>query len=230
MSLRILGLIPARGGSKGVPRKNIADVHGRPLISYTIEYANQTDLITTTLVSTDDPEIQAVALRWGADCPSLRPAELAADDTPTLAVCEHELAVLGAHNQAYDAVCLLQPTSPYRDEDLVARAIDMLVTSAATCVVSVRPIPPECHPDWALLEADSPMATWANQSGPPPRRQDLRSAYRRDGALYLITTRTIQSGSLYGNRIAILPCEGPDINIDTPRDLELFRDLMRPSY
>ena len=124
----ILALIPARGGSKGIPRKNIREFAGYPLIAWSIAAAKQSKLVTRTIVSTDDEEIAAVARTLGAETPFLRPAEFAQDATTDLPVYEHALQWL-AENEAYhpDVVVQLRPTSPIRPRDCVDDAIRILL-------------------------------------------------------------------------------------------------------
>lgn len=116
----VLAIIPARGGSKGVPRKNIRDVAGKPLIAWTIEAANQSLLVDRVVVSTDDQEIADTAVRWGAEVPFLRPIELAQDSTPGILPVIHMLTEILPH---YDLVVLLQPTSPLRSVEDIDGAI-----------------------------------------------------------------------------------------------------------
>jgi N-acylneuraminate cytidylyltransferase len=216
---RVLGLIPARGGSKGVPRKNVRELGGRPLIVWTIESARRAEGLTSVVVSTDDPEIARVAEDAGAEVPFLRPAELATDTTPTLAVMIDALDRLAADGREFDAVCLLQPTTPFRPADLVDRAVDELFDRGADSVVSVSALPFDHHPDWALVRGEDGFASWATgRDEPPTRRQDLRPAYHRDGSLYVTRTSVLRAGSLYGARMVTLEVEAPTVNIDTPDD------------
>lgn len=106
--MRVLGLVPARGGSRGVPRKNLRSLVGRPLLAYTAEAALAAVRLDRVVLSTDDPEIAAVGEELGLDVPFMRPAELATDDAPTLPVIQHALSALAASGDCYDAVCLLQ--------------------------------------------------------------------------------------------------------------------------
>src|SRR4051812_925315 len=110
--MRVLGIIPARGGSKGVPRKNVRMLEGKPLLAYTADSALSSTLLTRTIVSTDDPEISEVARALGLDTPFMRPAELAQDETPTFPVVLHAVIAMEAMGDKFDAVCLLQPTNP----------------------------------------------------------------------------------------------------------------------
>jgi len=134
--MKILGLIPARGGSKGIPRKNIKPLGGKPLIAYSIEAGLKSRYLDKVLVSTDDEEIAQVARQYGADVPFIRPAELARDDTPTLPVIQHALRFLADKGETYDAVCLLQPSSPFRTPAFIDAAIEKYVRSGADSLVT----------------------------------------------------------------------------------------------
>lgn len=202
-----------------MPGKNIRELAGRPLIVWTIRTAQRATGLTTIVVSTDDREIARVAVDAGAEVPFLRSAELAADTTPTLPVMIDTLDRLEENGQEYDAVCLLQPTTPFRPPELVDRAIDELFDREADSVVSVVPLPFDHHPDWALVTGDDGFSRWATgRSEPPTRRQDLRPAFHRDGSLYVTRTSVLRGGSLYGSRMVTLPVEGPTVNIDTLDD------------
>ena len=113
--MNILGLIPARGGSKGVPRKNIKLLHGKPLLCYTAQAALEASGLYRVVLSTEDEEIAQIGKNCGLDVPFLRPAELARDNTPSLPVIQHAVCALEENGRPIDAICLLQPTSPFRD-------------------------------------------------------------------------------------------------------------------
>lgn len=220
--MKILALIPARGGSKGVPGKNIRLLQGKPLLQYAVEAALSSRHITRTIVSTDDVAIQQVALAVGAAAPFLRPAALAQDDTPTLPVVQHALQWLGENEQQhYDFVCLLQPTSPFRPAGFIDRAVLKLLDRGADSLVSVLPVPPEYNPHWAFEpDADGMLRIATGETQIIPRRQALPAAFFRDGALYLSKTSAIlQENSLYGKRIAYLESDPAyHCNIDTMDD------------
>jgi N-acylneuraminate cytidylyltransferase len=216
---RVLGLIPARGGSKGVPGKNIRRLGGRPLLAWTVEAALAATGLSTVVVSTDDGDIADAALAAGAEVPFLREPELATDTTPTMPVVLDALDRLEADGRTFDAVCLLQPTTPFRPASLVDRAIQRFFAHDADSVVSVLQIPFDHHPDWALLHDEHGVAHWATGgSEPPPRRQELRPAYHREGSVYVTRTSVLRGGSLYGTRLLTVDVEGPTVNIDTLDD------------
>jgi CMP-N-acetylneuraminic acid synthetase len=221
--MRVLGIIPARGGSKGVPRKNIKLLCGKPLIAYTIEAAINSKRLTRTIVSTEDQEIADVARSLGADVPFLRPRELADDTTPTLPVVLHALNSLESAGDTYDVVCLLQPTSPLRRADDIDSCIELLENSGADSVVSVLPVPDSYNPRWVYWKSvDGTLTLSTGESEPVMRRQDLSPAFHRDGSVYAVRTKVVvKERSLYGS--TVLGYEiAPEFssNIDTPLDWE----------
>lgn len=134
IDMKIDALIPARGGSKGIPRKNIQELGGKPLIAWTIEAALKSDSIRRVIVSTDDEEIAEVAKQYGAEVPALRPPKLAEDDTPSIEVIHHALE----NWTDCDALILLQPTSPFRNEQHIKEAIELFKKNTGCYVVSVH--------------------------------------------------------------------------------------------
>ncbi|MCI0730285.1 MAG: acylneuraminate cytidylyltransferase family protein, partial [Chloroflexi bacterium] len=139
--MRVLGLIPARGGSKGVPRKNIRLLCGKPLLQYTAESALAARRLSRVILSTEDEEIAEVGRRCGLDVPFLRPAELAQDDTAALPVVQHALRWLEAQGEWFDAICFLQPTCPLRRAEDIDACITLLEERNADTVVSVLAVP-----------------------------------------------------------------------------------------
>ncbi len=216
----VLGLIPARGGSKGVPRKNVRQLGGIPLIEWSIRAALCARLLASVVVTTEDDQIADVAQRAGARVPFRRPRELARDDSPTLPVVQHALDCLASLGEEYDAVVLLQPTSPFRSAADIDQAIELWNEGDHDTVLSVRPIPSEFHPRWAMLTTSEGTIDWAmDQEDIPTQRQRLDEAYCRDGAIYLSSSSVIRSGSLFGRRICpIVLADAASINIDTPED------------
>ena len=222
--MKILGLIPARGGSKGIPKKNIKKLGGKELIRYTIEAGLACDAIDHLVVSTDDMIIGKVSLEAGADVPFIRPKALASDNSPTIDTVIHVLEYFKNKGNPFDAVCLLQPTTPFRTAASIQNAIDQFVDQKADSLISVREVPHTYNPHWVFeLAIDSgflKIATGDNQI--IPRRQDLPKAFHRDGAIYLTKTEVVlKDRSLYGKKIAYyLMKESPAINLDTMEDWE----------
>jgi CMP-N,N'-diacetyllegionaminic acid synthase len=222
----VLGIVPARGGSKGIPRKNIRKIAGKPLLEYTARAALSAVRLTDVLLSTEDPEIAQIGESLGLEVPFLRPREISLDSTPMIDVVLHAIAWSHAHGHDYDAVCLLQPTSPLRSSITIDRCISLLWERDVDSVISVRPVPTEYNPHWVYFETPdgllSPsMAGLANI----PCRQQLPRAYHADGSVFLARTQTVVvERSLKGKRIlGALSPEHESIDLDTEqqwRDLE----------
>ena len=217
--LEILGIIPARGGSKGIPGKNLRELAGRPLLAYTTEAAKASRRLTRIILTTDSPEIAESGRQLGVEVPFLRPAELAQDASPTVSVIEHAVEWL-SREEAYrpDIIVLLQPTAPLRRTEHLDEAIDCLVSSQVDSVVSVMPVPGHCNPHWQFVIDGGELRLFTGESLPQivRRRQDLPRTYTRDGALYVFWRTTLErTSSMYGDRCAayVMP-EADAINID----------------
>jgi len=220
---KILALIPARGGSKGIPCKNIRPFAGYPLISYSIAAGLQAKTVTRVIVSTDDEEIAAVARSFGAEVPFLRPAELAQDKTTDLPVFEHALKWL-AENEGYkpDVIVQLRPTSPIRPKDCVDNAVRLLLAHPeADCVRGVVPVGQDPHKMWRI-EPESgrmiPLLTVEGIAEPyNAPRQNLPPVYWQTGHIDAIRSATIlQKGSLTGELIFPLVLD-PSYTVDLDR-------------
>ena len=221
--MRILGIIPARGGSKGVPGKNIKLLNGKPLLQYTAEIAVESKYLTSVILSSDDKQIITVAKSLGIQVPFLRPEELALDTTPTIDAIIHALQWYENHAVFFDAVCLLQVTSPFRTVKFLDKAIEKFIKSGCDSLVSVQKVPHEYNPHWTFevnLEGSLKIATGEDQI--INRRQELPDAYHRDGSIYITKTEVlVQKHSLYGKSISFI--ETPPefyVNIDTLGDWE----------
>jgi CMP-N,N'-diacetyllegionaminic acid synthase len=227
--MRFLGLVPARGGSKGIPHKNIRLLAGKPLLQYTAEAALLVQELTRVILSTDDPEIAAVGKACGLDVPFLRPAELAADDTPTLAVIRHALRWLEENGESYDAVCLLQPTNPLRNASIIKACIQLFVEKNADSVFTVLPVPHPYNPHWVYFpREDGSLALSTGEAQPIPRRQALPPAYHREGSVY-ITRRDVilLEDSLYGSRSYGYQVDAAtSVNLDTMDDWRRAEQMM----
>lgn len=221
--MEVLGIIPARGGSKGIPGKNLALLAGRPLLEYTLLAARAARSLTRLLVSTDDRQIAAFAQSRGLAVPFLRPPELAADDTPMLPVVQQALGWLKDH-EGYSpgVVVLLQPTSPLRQAEPIDEAVRLLAEDEADTVVSVVEVPHQFNPVSVMrLEAGRLLPYL---EGPLIlRRQDKPRLYARNGPAVLATRRqVIEGGSLYGRIVLPLIMSSADsVDIDDPEDLRL---------
>ena len=219
--MRVLGIVTARGGSKGVPRKNIRALGGKPLIAWPAEAALRSARITRTVLSTDDEEIAAIGRSVGLETPFLRPAELAQDQTPTLPVLQHAVSILETAGDRYDAICLLQPTSPLRTAALIDACIGRFEAAAADSLITVLPVPAEHNPHWVYFEtSDGALHLSTGEATPIPRRQELPAAYHREGSVYVMKRDVLMmQSSLYGARV-IGHVVDPEqcVNIDTEED------------
>jgi CMP-N,N'-diacetyllegionaminic acid synthase len=230
--MRILGIVTARGGSKGIPRKNLAPLLGKPLLAYTAEAALGARRLNRTILSTDNPEIAEVGRRCGLGVPFLRPPELSGDSVPHVPVLQHAVRVVEAEDGRYDAILTLQPTNPLRRAEDIDGAIRLLEESGADSVISFFDVG-EKHParmkiidgeGWAM---DPPFAE--EVEGQP--RQQLAKLFLREGSIYL-TRRDVlmEQNSLKGKRCKawIIP-EERACNIDSPFDLIIAEQLLRRS-
>lgn len=180
-NVRILGLIPARGGSKGIPRKNIRPLAGKPLIAWTIEAALASESLNRVIVSSEDREILEIARKWGADVPFTRPMELALDTTPGITPVVHALESLP---ESYDFVVLLQPTSPLRESRDIDTAVQLCLKTGAPACVGV--VEPDQSPYWMFTRADDfRLSPLIPREKLPARRQDLPVTYSINGAVYV---------------------------------------------
>jgi CMP-N-acetylneuraminic acid synthetase len=224
--LKILGIITARGGSKGIPGKNLKPLAGRALLAYTIDAARQSGALDRVILSTEDAAIADAGRALGCEVPFLRPAELANDDTPHLPVIQH--AARWMREQAgYDAgaVMILQPTSPLRSADDITAAARLLESSGADSVVSVSEVSAHAHP-MRMLRVDDRGHAVLFATGEPVRRrinrrQDLPQAWVMNGAIYACRTSVLFDAepSLYGDRVAAyaMPAER-SVSIDDVED------------
>jgi CMP-N-acetylneuraminic acid synthetase len=226
--MEILGIIPARGGSKGIPRKNLALLGGRPLIAHACDAARGSRRLTRMVVSTDDPEVAAVTERLGIEVPFLRPAALAADDTPMFDVLLDLVSTLERDGYHPDALVLLQPTSPFRRAEHIDRAVDLLLESRADSVVSVVPVPHQFTPA-SLMRLDGDRLVPAAGEPGPLRRQDKEMLFARNGpaVLALRTPVLVEQRVLYGRDTrALIMSREDSLDIDDAFDLEVAELLL----
>jgi CMP-N-acetylneuraminic acid synthetase len=227
--MRVLGLVPARGGSKGVPRKNIRPLAGKPLLAFTAEAALLARRLDRVILSTDDLEIAECGRRCGLDVPFLRPRELAQDATPTLPVVQHALRFVEAAGERFDAVCILQPTTPLRRPEHIDACIDLLEGGAADCVMTVVPVPVEHNPHWVyFLREDGGLELSTGEATPIPRRQDLPPAFRREGSVYVSRRDVVmERGTLFGHRVMGYPLDPSGcVDINTAAEWALAERLI----
>lgn len=219
-----LAIIPARGGSKGVERKNVRELAGEPLIAHAVRAAGEAGNLDRTIVSTDDEEIRRVAEASGAEVPFLRPPDLATDEAPMNPVVEHAITHLGdEEGYSCDAVVLLQPTSPLRTADHIDRAVETHERRGVTTVISVYP---DHSYRWRSSEEG---ATQLNYTGSATRRQDKRPEYVENGAIYICDTEHfLAEGELRSGTVGLFEMRERDsIDIDTEFDFWLAETIKR---
>lgn len=229
--MKILGLILARGGSKGIPLKNIVPLLGRPLLAYSCESALASNCLDRVIISTDDPQIAEIAREYQVEVPFLRPQELAQDHTPALPVVQHAVRWL-QETEGYrpDAVMILQPTSPLRRAEHINDASEVMASTGADTVVSVIAVPHRYNPvSLMALGKDGQLMPY--ESGPIIlRRQDKPLFYARNGPVVLLVKHStlMADGTLYGaNTQPYLMDEIDSFDVDTNDDLIIIEALLK---
>lgn len=219
----ILGLIPARGGSKGIPHKNIVDVAGKPLIAYTIEAALASKVMDRLVVTTDDKAIAEAAKTYGADVPFMRPAELSSDTATSMDTIVHAIEWL-KEEQGYDSeyVLLLQPTSPLREARDIQEAVKILEKTKGDAVISVHA---HAHPFWAkrLLEDGRLAELFTKEQQTSSDSGKKETYYAPNGALYLVKTPVLLARRTFYTEKTFAYVMPPErsLDIDTPWDLRI---------
>lgn len=220
MGVHVLGIVPARAGSKGVPGKNLRPLAGRSLIEYAAQVARTSMRLERVIVSTDSEEIAGAGRAAGLDVPFLRPVELAADDTPMFPVIRHAVDALSAQGWVADIIVLLQPTSPLRRASHVDNAVAMLVETQADSVVTVVEVPRHLSPDYVMRIDEGRLVPFLPEGARVARRQDARPAYSREGTVYTCWRATLERfDNIYGEDCRPLLIDPEDsLSIDTPAD------------
>ncbi|MCC6818889.1 MAG: acylneuraminate cytidylyltransferase family protein [Bacteroidia bacterium] len=229
--MNILTIIPARGGSKGIPGKNIIDVCGKPLIAYSIIPALnvlEKGLVQKVIVSTDSEEIAAVAKSYGADVPFLRPDNISGDKAKSVEFILHAINYFEELGEFFDAVLLLQPTSPLRTEDDLTQAINLYRESKNDSLISA--FEEEYINDLVIYKmgpdgkTSIPVSPLHNKG---VRRQDHGSTYVRNGCIYISSINLIKAGYVIGEQpLMYVMDKNKSVNVDTLEDLELLRKLL----
>ncbi len=226
--MQVLAIIPARGGSKGVPRKNIRAVAGKPLIAWTIEAARAAKSIGRIVVSTDDEEIALVARQWSAEV-IMRPADLASDTAATLPVLQHVVVSLAAESYRPDAVVTLQPTSPLRTAKHIEQALAQFSNDAsADSLVSCVRVPHIFHPKSVMrIAPDGYLQSYLDQMQ-PHQRQAKDEVWARNGAAIYITRTERLADYVFGGRLLPYPMPLEDsLDIDDEADLLVADRMLR---
>ena len=229
-SYRILAVVPARGGSKGVPLKNLHPLLGEPLIAHVARVIRQVPAIDRAVVSTDHPAIAAEAERAGLDAPFVRPADLSADLVSDVPVLQHALRTVEELDRVrYDVVVMLQPTSPLRRPAHVSAVLDVLVGGGWDAVWTVSSTDLKYHPLKQLVVGDDGALGYFDSRGAGViARQQLAPVYHRNGAAYALTRECLlEQGTLMGARSRAVVLDEPMISIDTLDDFARVERLLR---
>lgn len=214
---KLIAVIPARGGSKGIPRKNIIDLCGKPLISYTIEAAVKSKYIDYVMVSTDDEEIAQIAKKYGAEVPFFRPAELASDKAKTIDAVLHSIRSLQKMGKQFSTVVLLQPTQPLRDHVDVDGAIEKYYNCNCESLVSVSEV--DDHPLLIREIVNDSLKPLLNMSS-TCRRQDMLKYYKVNGCIYINNiTELDEKTSFNDNVVPYIMEKSHSVDIDELSDL-----------
>lgn len=227
--MKILAVIPARGGSKGIPKKNIKLLGDKPLLQFTAEKALASKLLTKIIVSTDCEEIASVAKSLGLEVPFIRPDHLALDTTPTIEVLQHALTFYENLDVTFDAVCILQPTTPFRENGFIDKAIEKFTFTNVETLISVLEVPHQFNPHWTFeLDDKANLKIATGETQIIPRRQELPKAYYRDGSIYLVKTSLIKEGVLFKDTIGYIESHAKDhVNLDTMEDWIVAEGILK---
>jgi N-acylneuraminate cytidylyltransferase len=215
----ILAIIPARGGSKGVPRKNLREIAGKPLIAWAIEAGKKSQYIDRLILSSDDSEIISMARSWSCEVPFVRPAELARDETPGIDPVLHALRALP---ERYDYIVLLQPTSPLRLAADIDGCVETCLCHHAPACVTVTEV--DQSPFWMFrLDASRHLVPFIDQQSLPARRQDLPKVYILNGAVYVARTAWLQQQRTFltPETVAHIMPRERSLDVDTGLDLKI---------
>ncbi len=219
--MQLLGIIPARGGSKGIPGKNIKLLGDKPLLAYTIQAARQSGICSRLILTTDTEAIANVGREWGVEVPFMRPPELARDDTAMLPVLQHAVTELRARGFSPDAIVILQPTAPFRRAEDLRDAFDLLQSNPSIdSVVSVELVPEHYSPYFVMKIENDRLLPFIEGALKITRRQDAPKAYSRSGDFYFARIATLMEGnSIYGqNCRPYIVSHSNRVNLDTLED------------
>lgn len=215
---KYLCIIPARGGSKRIPHKNIIPLCGKPLISYSIECAKKIKIFEKIIVSTDDNNIAQISLKYGGEVPFLRPENISADDSTPISLITHVLKYF--NNDRFDAVVYLQPTSPLRTENQIQDCLKLFEETNADTLTTVKKV--EDHPYWTMTIQNGELNPFFTKNHIQLDRKQLPDCYIENGAIYIIKIDTINKGLFYGKKvIPFIMDRKTSLDIDNPDDLLL---------
>lgn len=226
--MNVLGLIPARGGSKGIPNKNLRPLAGKPLLAYATEAAKDSGVIDRLVLSTDSELIANLGRSLGLEVPFIRPAALATDESPMFPVVLHAVAELEKGGWVPEILVLIQPTSPLRSPSHLRLAVGMLKNGECDSVVSVIETPQLFAPQKALCIRDGFLRFWWESGAAVTRRQQLEPTYAREGTVYACLREVlIEKSNLYGDRCLPLVISSEEsLNIDTMADWKKAEEIL----
>jgi len=228
MNKKILAVVPARGGSKGIPRKNLIKVGGKSLTAHAAEYAANHGMITHAIVSTDDQEIAEEAVSFGLECPFMRPEKLASDSSSSLDMWKH--ALINAeeyYGVEFDYSVLLEPTSPLRQPEDLELAFNQMLENKCSSAVTVSPTPAHYSPHKTLTAQDNKLGFYLSDGNSYNLRQSIPQYYHRNGVAYIMTRKKlIKNETIIDDNCAAVIIDRALVNIDDMYDLELAEWLL----
>lgn len=227
---RVLAIITARGGSKSIPRKNIKELAGKPLLAYTIEAAKNSTLLTRTILSTDDEEIKEIGQAHGCEVPFLRPAEISGDRSTSIEAVQHAVNwILEHEGQRYDYIMILQPTSPFRTGEDIDEAIRIAAEKDADSVMAMYELTDFAPKKLKRVEDDGLITPLFEEEGKASSmRQDDKGVFKRNASIYLTKVETVMKGDLFGERsYAYVMPQDRSLDINAPIDFEIAEFFMR---
>ena len=228
--MKVLGIIPARGGSKGIPNKNRKLLGDKPLLQYTIEAALDSKKLDRVIFSSEDETLRSMAKDLGVEVPFVRPEALATDVAGSLEVVQHALGFFEERGEHFDAVCLLQVTHPFRTAKDIDKAIEKFNQLQTDSLISVIEVPHTFNPHWVFeVNENNLLKIATGETSIIKRRQELPKAFIRDGAIYVTKTNVLMKGnSFYGNSISYLELDAKKyVNIDTEEDWEKAANILK---
>jgi len=228
---RILGVITARGGSKGIPKKNIVELLGKPLIAYTIEAAKKSTLLTTAIVSTDNEEIAAIAKQYGAVVPYRQPEEISGDTNMAFEAVQYAVQTLKERGEEFDYALMLQPTSPMRTAEDIDAAIRLAIDSNADSVMGMKQLTDFSVKKLKSIDENGQIHGLLEEEGKQTAaRTEAQPTFKRNCAIYLTKTSLVEAGDQFGQKsLAYLMPEERSIDINEPEDLKLAEFWMSHS-
>lgn len=220
MSPAVLGVVPARGGSKGIPQKNLRPLAGRPLLAYVMDAVRDSHCVDRLVLTTDSPEIAELGRQLGFEVPFLRPAKLATDDAPMQPAVEHAVAQVEAEGWRSDIVVVLQPTAPLRRGEHIRHAVELVQRTGASSAVSVTEIPKHQAPQYAMRIDGGRLTPYLPEGRRITRRQDVEPAFSRDGTVYAVQRDVLMiEHDLYGSDCRPLILDvSESLNLDSVDD------------